>query len=132
MTDLPEFILSQGEAFTYLAGQNRLILDTLAQMETRLMALSQAETEALNRLKGEINEFRTKAETTEQTLRAEITRLTDLAGQLQANDSADAAQIAQLQQSISNLEAARATHETEVVGAIDAVTNELDQLGGNP
>lgn len=122
----------EADGFQFVADQFAAVFTKLDHMEERLVALSQAQTDALNRLKAEINEFRTKADETVATLNAEITRLNALIAELQADDTADANMIAELQQSVSNLEAAKAANEAEVVAAIDAVTNELDQLGAQP
>ncbi len=130
MSDDPRviFVGPGAEAFNYFSDRFDALFDQLDDMEARLMALSQAEQMALDGLKAKIDAFGNGSIAVQQALTAEIARLQALLDTAQANDTTDAAMIDQLKASITNLEAAAATHEADVVSAFADASDDFDKF----
>lgn len=103
-------------------------LDRILKGERTLMALTQAETDAINKLSTDIDTALAAATGHDAALQAIIDDLTAQRDALQANDTADAAQIASLTQSVNDLQAALDSHSSDVVDALTGLDDHVNTI----
>jgi chromosome segregation ATPase len=103
--------------------------------EKTIMALTQAEQDAITALTAKITEIGSDVDAVVEavkgnlsSLQGQVVALTELRDQLQANDAADAAQIAALSETITALRDAAASSESEVLDALRGLGGHLDDL----
>lgn len=103
--------------------------------EGTIMALTQAEQDAIAALTAKITEIGGDVDAVVEAvkgnlvnLQSQVAALTELRDQLQANDAADAAQIASLSTTITALNEAAASSESEVLAALHGLGGHLDDL----